>query len=168
LCKECCDKKKTGVIPWNKDKTTSETTKAKISISCLGRIPSNKGQTFEGIAQTYEHKRKISCSLRGISEIDFSGFTTSETQRERTKFNELKLHLECFKRDNFTCLKCNKVNLELKAHHLNAWNLFPEERFSLDNLATLCSVYHKLFHSEYGRGSNTKEQFALFKSHCGV
>jgi len=164
LCKLCCDQKKIGTTPWNKGGTISQEIKAKISMSCLGRVPSNKEQTFNGIPQTYEHRRKISCSLRGIPEADFSGFIASETQRERAKFNELGLHLECFKRDNFTCLICNKNNLELKAHHVNAWNLFPEERFLLDNLATLCSICHENFHSEFGRGHNTKEQFALFKS----
>lgn len=166
LCKDCCTKRKISRIPWNKGQILSEQTKLKISNSCLGREPSNKGT--KGTTQTHEHKLKISCSLRNIQESDFSGFVTSKTQRERAKFNELGLHLECFKRDNFTCLICLRINTELKAHHLNAWNLFVEERFSLDNLVTLCSVCHEKFHSKFGRGSNTKEQFNLFKLDTGV
>lgn len=166
LCKECSSKKKIGRSPWNKNKVLAKETKLKISNSCLGREPVNKGMKFN--PQTYEHRLKISCSLRGLPEAEFTDFVTTETQRERAKFNELKLHLECFKRDNFTCLVCCKNNLELKAHHLNAWNLFPAERLLLNNLATLCSMCHERFHSEFGRGNNTKEQFILFKSHNGV
>ena len=63
-------------------------------------------------------------------------------------------------RDNYTCQICgNSPSGNLNAHHLNGWNAFPEQRFDLDNGETLCEDCHKEFHSEYGYGDNTREQF---------
>ena len=67
---------------------------------------------------------------------------------------------QVMKRDNYTCQICgNSPSGNLNAHHLNAWNAFPEQRFDLDNGVTLCVDCHKEFHKMYGRGGNTREQF---------
>ena len=87
--------------------------------------------------------------------------------QERCKFryelcggNSIKWSKQIMERDNYTCQTCgdNKGG-NLNAHHLNAWNAFPEERFDLDNGVTLCVDCHKEFHKMYGRGDNTREQF---------
>lgn len=61
-------------------------------------------------------------------------------------------------RDGYKCVCCGK-NYELKVHHLDGFDNFPEKRLDLDNAVTLCENCHKNFHLVYGRGSNTKEQF---------
>lgn len=67
---------------------------------------------------------------------------------------------EVYKRDNYTCQRCgdNKGG-NLVAHHLNGYDAFKEQRTDTNNGVTLCNVCHKEFHSLYGYGNNTKEQY---------
>lgn len=69
---------------------------------------------------------------------------------------------DIYKKDSFICQLCNKRGGNLNAHHLNAWNSHPDERFGIDNGVTLCTKCHTSFHKEYGYGDNTKEQFNDF------
>lgn len=63
-------------------------------------------------------------------------------------------------RDNYTCQCCGKKSTEdLEVHHLNGYNWCVNERTDPNNGITLCEVCHKNFHSKYGSGNNTKEQF---------
>ena len=64
-----------------------------------------------------------------------------------------------FIRDDRTCQSCKQYGGTLNAHHLNAWNSHPDERFDIDNGITLCTDCHTSFHKKYGYGNNTKEQF---------
>ena len=81
--------------------------------------------------------------------------------RYRMKDGDYRVWANLIKeRDNYTCQICgNSPSGNLNAHHLNGWNAFPEQRFDLDNGATLCTDCHKEFHSQYGYGDNTREQF---------
>ena len=65
-------------------------------------------------------------------------------------------------RDNCTCQVCDARGTQLESHHKNAWNAYPEERYSLDNGVTLCKQCHNRFHNIYGFGNNTEYQFEQY------
>lgn len=68
-------------------------------------------------------------------------------------------------RDNYTCQLCfaSGSGVYLHSHHLNSWDLFPDQRYQLDNGITLCNQCHFSFHKISGLGTNTKYQFEQFK-----
>jgi hypothetical protein len=166
LCKSCATKLKMGRTPHNKGKTLTDEEKQKISIGCVGRAPWNKNKKLTGKPMSLSHKTKLSCSLRNMKEEEFDGFVAPVSQQERGKFEATGIRLECFRKSDYTCDKCNARGTVLNAHHLNSWKHFPEQRFDIDNLVTLCNVCHKQFHSIYGNSRitpNTKEQYLEFK-----
>lgn len=63
-------------------------------------------------------------------------------------------------RDNYTCQCCGKYSEhDLIAHHLDGYDWCIERRTDETNGITLCEKCHKNFHSLYGYGNNTVEQF---------
>lgn len=64
-----------------------------------------------------------------------------------------------YDRDGFTCVVCGHHGGDLNAHHLAAYDENPDLRFSVDNGVTLCPACHVRFHTVYGFGGNTPEQF---------
>lgn len=47
-------------------------------------------------------------------------------------------------RDRYTCQRCGKNNTKLNVHHICTWSRYPELRYTLSNLITLCLVCHEL------------------------
>ena len=60
--------------------------------------------------------------------------------------------MSVFRRDNFTCVLCNKSKSgQLEADHIKPWCDFPELRFDIDNGRTLCRDCHKTTDTYGGR-----------------
>jgi uracil-DNA glycosylase len=78
-------------------------------------------------------------------------------------YNYLRWALEVKRKDHFTCVVCGKRGVELNSHHLNAWAQYPEQRYDISNGVCLDKHCHEEFHSIYGKGRNTAEQFEEYK-----
>lgn len=67
------------------------------------------------------------------------------------------------KRDGYSCQCCgDKKGGNFNVHHIESYGSTPSKRYDVDNGITLCEPCHKKFHSEYGWGNNTTEQFSSF------
>lgn len=84
----------------------------------------------------------------------------SKLWRKRLEYREWRNSV--FSRDGYRCRVCNKNTRNLHPHHLDCFADFPEKRFEVDNGVTLCADHHKQFHSEFGYGNNTANQFFQF------
>jgi hypothetical protein len=86
--------------------------------------------------------------------------TDEERIRQRNYIEYKKWVQDVYKRDNYTCQKCNiKSSGNLNAHHLDGYDWCVEKRIDINNGVTLCESCHFRFHNQYGRGKNTKQQF---------
>lgn len=75
----------------------------------------------------------------------------------------IKWALKVKKRDQFTCQICEAQNVYLHSHHMNSFDIYIEDRYDVDNGVTLCQECHNRFHSQFGKGKNTKAQFEEFQ-----
>jgi hypothetical protein len=130
------------------------------------------GATFEttSTSVTSGHKKSCGCRTNAQYKIgkDSPLYNHSLTDKERSDQQEhrklkhpesLRWAKSVYKRDDYTCQKCNQRGGRLNAHHLNAWSWCIEQRFDVDNGVTLCQKCHNQFHKECGRKNNTKEQY---------
>jgi predicted RNA-binding Zn-ribbon protein involved in translation (DUF1610 family) len=105
---------------------------------------------------------KNSCGQRGLSADQFDGFTSSEGARLRQSAEGKAWSYDVLAKSNFTCEKCGMRGGKLHAHHKNAFAAFPDQRLDVENGACLCEECHDEFHSIYGKGENTDEQFTAW------
>lgn len=182
---DCYFKSLKGKEPWNKGKKglqkMSEDTKRKMSLAGKGRIFSEEHRkklsiSITGRVLSEETKRKIGLksSLKTMSDENriklskmykgekshwWKGGITKEIRRLRNCL-EYKLWREAiFKRDDYTCIWCNKRGVTLNADHIKPFAYFPELRFAIDNGRTLCVDCHKTTDT-YANKAKTKDYTA--------
>ena len=97
----------------------------------------NKGRKL-----TEEHKQKL--SLIQIKKWDKIGRKTKGKDERLKDYKYLGLRRLVLKRDNFSCTTCGVVGGKLEMHHIKEWRNYPELRYELDNVITLCNTCHKL------------------------
>ena len=61
--------------------------------------------------------------------------------------------------DKWTCQITSQIGGNLNVHHLDGYNWCKDKRLDIKNGITLSHEIHNEFHSIYGKGDNTTEQF---------
>ena len=128
------------------------------------------GKTLQMTYKDYQknnHEGKTYCRPCAIQEF-LSGenhpyWNKNKSLEERIKGRDYpeydKFVKRVLRRDGFTCQCCGATNCKLNVHHLNGYDWYIEGRIDDTNGISLCENCHKNFHSIYGYGNNTKEQF---------
>ena len=117
----------------------------------------------------YNHDGKYYCNKCASkifnSRENNSRWNPNKTQEEREMGRNYPEYTEFIRkviaRDNYTCQCCGNKNTkhDVEVHHLDGYDWCKEKRIDETNGVTLCETCHKNFHSIYGYGNNTKEQF---------
>lgn len=116
----------------------------------------------KGTKLTEDHKKALSLSHYGVDEEHWPGFyAKSEVAKLRDSVEYKNFREAVLKRDNFICRLSGKKG-HLVVHHLDGVSLNKAAIFEVNNGITLHVEVHKLFHSIYGNGQNTKKQFSEF------
>jgi len=99
--------------------------------------PPQYGKRPEGFRKLMSEK------FQGNKSHFWKGGKTTLNQKIRTSVRYKIWREKVFKRDNYTCQKCNQKGGELNADHIKSFALFPKLRFRLSNGRTLCVKCHK-------------------------
>tara|TARA_R110000868_G_C10682064_1_gene747590 strand:+ start:78 stop:794 length:717 start_codon:yes stop_codon:yes gene_type:complete len=68
-----------------------------------------------------------------------------------------------FIRDSYTCIICkDNEKTNLQAHHLNGYSDYKNDRYNIDNGATLCKYCHKSYHKKFGLKNSSKDKFEMY------
>jgi transposase len=95
-------------------------------------------------------REKLRDANLGSKRWNWKGGITPDRRRLRTCL-DMKLAREgCFERDDYTCRSCRQHGGKLNAHHIWPFQRFPEWKFELWNLMTLCKRCHDAFHNAAG------------------
>lgn len=107
------------------------------------------------------------CSKTGLLNGKWNPNITDEERNIKRQYKEYSNFVKrVLARDNYTCQVCDKKSHgNLIVHHLNGYNWDKEHRTDDTNGITLCTKCHENFHSLYGVGNNTKEQFEEWVGH---
>lgn len=104
-------------------------------------------------------RKKISASLQGINIENWNGFKETNNALVRKSIPYKKWRNKIFKRDDYTCKKCQKRgSTYLVVHHIINFSKNLDKRMSPENGVTLCKECHLKFHNRYGRVENNLEQ----------
>lgn len=134
------------------------------------------GEEFSIDEKQIKYRQSCGHLLKGEYHWRYNHELTDE-ERRKDRYTHLpgikKWVKEVYRRDGWRCVICNHKDTGRKgegivAHHLNSFRGHEDESVDLDNGTTLCEHHHKSFHSTYGYGNNTKQQFEEFRNNRKV
>lgn len=152
-CTRSCVGKVTGFQQgqksWNEGKNKEELEKHYIN-GWKGLFEEGNEAPTKGTKYSEERIK----SMSGENSPRWQGGKTPYTKRLRgtKKFKDWRMSI--FKRDDYTCQKCNERGGTLHPHHIKSFTVYPELRFDVNNGSTLCVDCHRLFHKTYGQISH--------------
>lgn len=133
--------KKEKIAPINRKKNKSKKHREKISKSLIGRLP-NSGSFKRGIRVSPKTEFTTE-KMSGKNNINWKGGITPINLKIRASKEYKQWRKSVFKKDNYTCVKCNQVGGTLNADHIKSFALFPKLRFNVSNGRTLCVSCHR-------------------------
>lgn len=116
-------------------------------------------------AHTGENNAMYGVHRYGIDSPHYNSNITDEERENRRHIQGYDEWVYKVKEQaNFTCDICGKPsNGDLCSHHLDAYKWNKERRLDITNGVCLCKHCHKEFHSIYGSGDNTEEDYLEYK-----
>jgi hypothetical protein len=99
---------------------------------------------------TQRTREKLRAANLGSKRYNWKGGKSGENQRLRLSMYMRDARAACFDRDNYTCRSCGQRGGRLNAHHVWPFQRFPEWKYEVWNLVTLCRPCHIAFHNAAG------------------
>lgn len=140
---------------------TNEYINSHSKLKVIGKCGHEFETTFDVILRGHSGYCK-KCVNANERAYNWNGGYDLENEKFRKTYEFKEFRKNVLKRDMYTCVCCGKQKGELNVHHLDGYNWCKEKRTDVNNGVCLCEDCHKLFHSIYGNGFNTKEQFYNF------
>ncbi len=108
----------------------------------------------QGVSRRRSPLTKTRVKLReanlGAKRYNWKGGVTPERIRARRSMRMRDARKACFERDHYTCRMCGKRGGQLCAHHIWPFHRYPDKKFEVANLMTLCRFCHDRFHKAAG------------------
>lgn len=109
---------------------------------------------------TIRAREKLRWANLGAKRHNWKGGITPDRTRIRRSLPMQLAREACFELDNYTCQSCGERGGQLNAHHIWPFQRFPEWKFEVRNLITLCRDCHDRFHK--AAGGHTKVAIGPF------
>lgn len=119
----------------------------------------------------YDKNCKLCHSVTPSGELhwNWKGGSTAKDLETRKSWQYIRWRKEVYRRDNYTCQRCNASGsgVVLNAHHILNFSEYEDLKFDVSNGITLCEKCHHVkyegsFHSIYGVRNNNAEQLKEF------
>uniref|UniRef100_A0A6M3LXQ1 HNH nuclease domain-containing protein n=1 Tax=viral metagenome TaxID=1070528 RepID=A0A6M3LXQ1_9ZZZZ len=158
-----CDKKcfyKSGVTMIGKKHTEESKIKMRVNQSIASKNTQfKKGHEFIKGGEKGWFKK-------GQKPYNWAGGKRTPSQKIKDDVRYKRWRDAVFKRDDYTCMKCNERGCVLHPHHLESKSKNPDLAYTVSNGVTLCEKCHKIFHKKFGIYTN-KRQYENFCSSIG-